>query len=148
MNKVEKGKRIERELEKILKEAGYITYKSVNVMYQKKDIFGNFDIIALLNKEHKKELVSYVAVNYPLLFIQVKSSISGVSKAINDLRKLLKKTKIKSIREALVAVYYRQSRLKRWKVILVDKSKNRKNKVFYIYDDKIKELMGVDGNEN
>ena len=47
VNKVKKGYRVEKACADVLKEEGYIIWKTIRVQYQNIDLFGLFDVVAL-----------------------------------------------------------------------------------------------------
>lgn len=67
VNKIAKGRRIEREFARILESKGYEVYRPIWNRYGKKDVF-LFDIVAIKNAE-------------PIRLVQVKSNISDFYKA-------------------------------------------------------------------
>jgi aromatic ring-opening dioxygenase LigB subunit len=92
MNRVAKGRRTEREIEMMVREAAFETYRPAWNRWSRKDVF-KFDIIAIKKRGVMFQDRLGMANNgvIPLLlFLQVKSNVSDFYKARKEIEKWIK----------------------------------------------------------
>ena len=111
MNSKAKGQRIERELAKMLEVAGYQVFRPSWVRFARKDIFGTFDILAVLR--FPSPLSQEIALSKPIVFAQVKSHPNGYYSAKGKVREWAESVVLCEC--VLPAVYLRLAP-KRWRV--------------------------------
>lgn len=123
MNKRAKGMRHERELQKLLEDAGYVVYRPAwGRVSTVKDVFGKFDIIAVLKREYDEKKADKVARGFGIVFIQVKSNPTDFYKARKEVEAFVDSTSVLGFNDEVAVGVALRKKGGLWRVWLISTS--------------------------